>query len=126
MDYARAVALAQRLILKNGRAIDVIRFSPTAADANKPWRGPGTPTVAQTVSTTAVFLPHASLGDLGKLGIDEEMLKRVEQVALVAGGATDLSSFNAFVDGGSRWKIDWVRELKPGSTSVLYAIGVKR
>jgi hypothetical protein len=75
-----------------------------------------------------VFLSQSGLIDLGKYGIDDELLKRVEQVALVAGltSALDLGLFHQIVDKSTVWKIDWIRTLAPADTTVLYAIGVKR
>lgn len=126
MDYARAVALAQRLINKNGRLITIDRLSSVPVDADKPWKGPGAPTVDATVSPKAVFLPHASLIDLGLFAKDDELLKRVEQVALIASdGVNDLSGFHRITDV-VMYRIDWVRALKPGDTVILYAMGIKR
>lgn len=126
MDYARAVALAQRLINKNGRTITIDRLSAVALDVNKPWKGPGAPTVAATVSPKAVFLPHASLSDLGLFAPDDELLKRAEQVALLAAdGTNDFTTFHRITDT-TMYRIDWVRALKPGDTVILYAIGVCR
>lgn len=126
MNYEQARALAQRLIDKNGRTIAMQRLSSAAADVEKPWEGPGVPTVAQTVSVKGVFLPHTGT-DLGVLGIDQELLKRVEQVALIAGKAkTDFMLFHQVVDKAMTWKIEWIRVLEPGDTAVFYAIGVKR
>ena len=126
-NTARQIALAQRLITKNGRSVTFQRLSATAADATKPWKGPGTPTVAQTQAVDAVFLPANGSVDLGKLGIDKELLKRVEQVCMVAGiTGTDLSTFSTILDSSSRFKIDWYRELKPSDGVVLYVFGVSR
>lgn len=126
MDYARAQALALKLIQKNGKEITFQRLDATAADPEKPWKGPGAPTVAQSVDTVGVSLPHASFVDLGFLSVDDELLKRTEQVLLVPGGATDLESFTNVLDQGVRWRIEWVRTLKPATVTVLYAFGVKR
>jgi hypothetical protein len=127
MDYARAVALAQRLIDKNGRTITIDQLSSVPVDANKPWKGPAVPTVAATASLKAVFLPVSSASELGLFAKDDELLKRVEQVALIAAdGVNDLTAFHRITDVGSFWKVDWTRELKPGPTTILYAIGVKR
>lgn len=126
-NTSRQIALAQRLIQKNGRTVALQLLSSTAADATKPWKGAATPTVAQTQSASAVFLPASGSMDLGSLGIDKELLKRVEQVAMVAGlPGTDLASFTTVLDGSSRFKIDWVRTLKPSDDTVLYVFGVTR
>lgn len=126
MDYARAQALARKLIAKNGKAVTFQRLDATAVDPTKPWKGPGTPTVAQSEDTVAVSLPHASLVDLGFNAVDDELLKRTEQVLLVPGGAVDLEPFTNLLEAGVRWRIEWVRTLKPATLTVLYAFGVKR
>lgn len=126
MDYARAQALALKLIQKNGKSVTFERLSSVVADATKPWKGAGAPTVAQSVTTSGVVLPHASTVDLGMLGVDDELLKRCEQVLLVPGGATDLSNFTNLSEATGRWRIEWVRTLNPAGTVVLYAFGVKR
>jgi len=125
MDYARAVALAQRLIDKNGRGITVQQLSATPADANKPWKGAGAPTVAAQATPKGVFVP-ASGNDLSSFGIDNELLKRVEQVVLIAADGTN--AFDEFhrISDGVLFKIEWVRVLKPGDTVIIYAMGVKR
>jgi hypothetical protein len=124
MDYARAVALAQRLIEANGRDTVLQRLDATPADADMPWKGPGTPTVAAEYERVGVFLPHNGTEDLGRYLFDSELLKRCDQVALIAGGDDDLSVCNQLNDSGKKWRITWIRELKPGDTTVLYAIGV--
>lgn len=126
MDYARAQALAQRLIQKNGKAVTFQRLSATPADPEKPWKGPGTPTVAESHDTVAVSLPHASLVDLGFMRVDDDLLKRTEQVLLVPGGSVDLEPFTNLLENGVRWRIEWVRTLRPATVTVLYAFGVKR
>lgn len=127
MDFNRAVALAQRLINKNGRTVDLLKLDATAADADKPWKGAGTPTTADTYTGKGVFLPVSSLQELGKYLVDEELLKKCDQVAMMAGGAgKDLTTFHQFVDGSVKWRIEWARELKPADITVLYAFGVCR
>lgn len=126
-EYDKALALAQRLIAKKGRAVSLQRLTSTPTDASMPWKGQGSPVVEQTLAVQAVFLPHTGTIDLGKyLEITEDLLKRCEQVALIAGSTVDLTTFHQFLDAGSTWKIEWMRELKPGDLTVLYVFGVKR
>jgi hypothetical protein len=126
MDYARAVALAQRLINKNGRTITVEQLSSTPADPSKPWKGPGAPTVAASATPKAVFLPVSSASELGLFAKDDELLKRVEQLVLLA--ADGVNAFDEFhrINDTVVYRIDWVRALKPGDTVILYAMGIKR
>lgn len=130
MTPAAAAALAQRLIEKNGSEIQALKLSATPADSDKPWQGPGAPTVATTTNVDAVMLPHASTVDLGVFGIDGELLKRCDEVYLIPGqgAGIDLKTYHLLSLSGVRRKIEWVRELRfaPLDVSVIYAVGVKR
>jgi len=126
MDYASAAALAQRLIEKNGRLTSFERLESAVADVDKPWKGAGSPSVAETVEQRAVFLPHSGVDDLGKYLADDELLRRCEQVLMTFVGTADLTTFQRVLDSGTAWKINWTRELKPGPTSLLYVMGVSR
>ncbi len=129
MTPAAAAALAQRLIAKNGSKVNALRMSAVPTNPAQPWKGAGSPTVAQTLEVDAVCIPHASTVDLGVFGVDEELLKRVSEVYLIPGqGTTDLKTFHAMDVGSVRKVIDWVRELRPAPLDVpaVYAVGVKR
>lgn len=127
VDYARSLALAQRLINANGRTITLRQLSGTAADSDKPWEGPSDTTVTTAVTAKAVFVPHNGQEDLGKFGVDDELFKRFEQVALVASdGTNDFNDFQQVVDGGRTWTIGLIRELRPGDTSIMYVLGLNR
>lgn len=125
LDYNELVLVAQELIADTGRAITLQKLSATAADVNKPWNGPATPTVSTSVNTVGTFVPHQG-SDLGKTLVSEELLARCEQVLLVAPTQSDISEMNFVVDTSIKWKIDWVQVLKPGATIVLYVFGVSR
>lgn len=124
IDYAELVAVAQSLISATGRQVTFQRLSTTAADLTKPWNGTGSPTVQVSATLFATFVPATGSG-FGREFVSEEMLKRVEQVCLVAPNANNMSTFNTIVDGAT-WGIEWVYELKPGATTLLWAIGVKQ
>jgi hypothetical protein len=126
MDYSKAVGLCQKLINASGRLITIERLSGTAQDSTKPWKGAGTPTVEKSIKQKGTFLIHEGRRDLGFLGLDEELLKRVEQIVLVAPGTVDLTDYNAILDNTVRYSIEWLRILKPGSVTCLYVFGVKR
>lgn len=124
-DYTEFAQLAQELISENGRTVTLQKLDATAADASKPWKGAGAPTVAQSKAVPAVFVPPSGSG-LGRDIVKEELLDRVEQVALVAPTDVSLEDFHTILDDGVRWNIDWAQVLKPGPTVVLYVFGVKR
>lgn len=62
------------------------------------------------------------------MGISEQLLSRVEQVALVAADNSgfDYAAATSALDSGVRWRVDWVQTLRPGGTTLLYAMGMKR
>lgn len=124
-DYTEFVELAQELISENGRQIRIQKLDATAADTSKPWKGAGTPKVGTERTLSAVFVP-ASGSSLGRGIVKEELLDRVEQVALVAPTDVSLEGFHIILDDGVRWNIDWAQALKPGPMVVLYVFGVKR
>lgn len=126
-DHTEFVVLAQELILEEGRLVTFQKLGAGPADANKPWKGAGAPTVvSQVASVPAVFVP-ATGSDLGRMVTDEELLKRVEQVALVAPVQEGFDSFHRILDTDSQlWKIEWMQVLKPASQTILYVVGVKR
>lgn len=130
-DFVKLAATAARLVSSSGRSVTLERFNQTSADSAKPWSGPTDPraTVDATVTTKAAFVEPASVARFGIVTVDEDLLKRSDQVMLVAPGSTitaDLATFNEVVDGSVRWKIEIVRTLKPADTVMLYMIGVKR
>lgn len=127
MDYAKIVKLVQRLITKNGRECTLRKLSSVAADPAKPWKGPGTPSVASETTLRGVFVP-ATGDSLGREFVSDELLKRVSEVLLVApdDAGTDFSIFDTLIDDSLQWKIEWVYVLRPADLTLLYAYGVKR
>lgn len=125
-DHTKFVLLAQRLIAKQGRAITLRKMSAAAEDPDKPWNGPGEPTVALQVDTGGVFLPAGGT-DFSSLSISKEMLARVTQVALVAPNDAYLGEMDVLLDTDNKtYKIEWVSILKPADQICLYAFGVAR
>ena len=123
-NHTEFVELAIELINEEGRAI-VLQKLVGSTDPTKPWNGSGTPTVAQSANSKAVFLP-ASGSDLGSVVTSPELLAQVTQVALVPPQTMDLQTMNTVVDGGVVWKINWVQVLKPADQICLYVFGLKR
>lgn len=126
-DYVKLAATATRLIKANGRLITLQKLSATPADATKPWNGPAAPTVAvQVTNVGAVFVPPGGSG-LGRSVVDDELIKRCDQIALVAPVEEGLETMSRILDtDGQTWKIEWVQVLKPAAKTLLYVIGVKR
>lgn len=123
MSIQSAVALAKRLIAKNGRPVTFNQLG-AGTDPTKPWRA-DTPNVIATVTQPAVFLPVSAADDLGFTLTQEELEKRATESILTATGTMDLMLAHQVVDG-STFAILWTKVLKPGPTVVLYAMGIQR
>lgn len=125
-DHSDFLALARELIAADGRLVTFSKLDGTASDPAKPWWGPGAPTLAASVSAYAVFLPDGA--GFGKMIEDNELFKSSEQMLLVAPPTSGevLGDYHVVQDGGVRWKINIVKELKPADLTVLYAMGVSR
>ena len=127
VDYVRVLALAQRLIEENGRQVTFQKLSATPVNAQTPWKGPATPTVAEEELAYAVFVPHAGNIEFGEKFIDKELLGRCELFCLVAAETdVDLKDFNQIVDVLVTYKVNWMRILQPGTTRLLYVFGVSQ
>lgn len=126
MDYAKLAKTVVRLINENGRAIQVQKLSAVPADSDKPWQGPGIPTVAKSLDVIGVFVP-ASGGELGIKFVSSELLSRVSEVLLLAPHPTeDLTTINQILDEGLTFGVSWIAQLKPAGVVMLYAVGVSR
>jgi hypothetical protein len=126
---ANLIATAQRLITENGRSVTFVGYNSTLADASKPWQGAADPraTPDATLVVDAVFVEPDSSTFLGSLSIADDLLQRTDQILIVSpGAAADLTIYQEIIDGAERWKINEVRELKPGSSVALNFVLVRR
>lgn len=132
LDYNELAAIAEELIEDSGREITIIRFDQTPSDSNKPWNGPSNPRTSPdaTATLTGCFVPLSDGSSLGLKGLDEDLMKRTDEVCLVAPGVADppfdLLTANEILDGGEYRKVSFVKTLKPGNVVLLYFIGVER
>ncbi len=133
VNYTKLADTALRLVQDSGRDMTFRRLNRTPADVAKPWRGATAPRATAGLDTSvtakAVVVPPGQSSTLGFLAEDSELVKRSEQILLVALGSTstvDLSTYDEVLDGATLWKIDLVQILKPGGTVLLFAVGVKR
>jgi len=132
VGYTELAADAKTLIEGTGRSVTFNRFDQSPANASKPWEGPadpiGTPDATATIYGT--FVPPTDGRLLGLGGVDEDLLKRSEQICIVAPGTTsppfDLLTANQVVDGTTKWKVTFTQTLKPGDVVLLYFIGVAK
>lgn len=123
-DFAELAAVAKRLIDENGRTVSIIKLDKTAADPNKPWRGPVDPraTPIFTVTGKAVFVPLGG-SDLGIEWPQDNNLKRGDQVCLFAADndtGQELEKADEIEDGAGRWAIINTQLLQPADQRLLY------
>lgn len=123
MDYARAAALATKLIAANGRLVTFNQLA-ASADPMKPWRS-AAPVVAASVQQAAVFLPISSYTDIGFTLTEDELNLRATEMVITGPSTLDLTTVHEVVDG-EIYGIQYVKMLKPGPTVLLYGMGIKR
>lgn len=127
-DYARGLAMAQRLVARYGRLIGLQGVSAGPADANNPLAGPAAPPDALT-GIPAAFVEPSSLQSLGINATVAALFANCTQIALVApiSGMPDFSGMKFLIDTDALvWKIDQISTFKPGDVILLYYIGVSR
>ena len=136
--FDNSIALAKRLIEKNGRTVKLLRLNRTPADATKPWLGTSTqPHVSEggaSMTASMAFVPLGGSG-LGKMigEIPSTLRSKIDQVGFVATAslptgfdAEDLESCDQVDDGGEIYKIVLKRHLKPGRQSIMFVLGLTR
>lgn len=131
VDYVRLASTAERLVKKNGRVATIARLSDAPPDPTYPWEGSdlSPQPLAEQHDLPAVFVPPSSATQLGMDAVPAELLARFEQVAIVAPGpsfSVDLKGFQVVVDGGMRWRVEWVSQLRPATQIMVYFFGVRR
>lgn len=129
VDFAPLIVTAQRLIGENGRSVTLVEFDSTLSDAARPWLGPADPRTVPDSSLVldAVFVEPSSGVSLGLALETDDLIKNSDQIMIVsAGAAVDLTVFGEVIDGSTRWKIETIKILKPGSEIVLGFVGVRR
>lgn len=119
--FDNAIALAKRLIKKNGQVVTLRGFSGTPApDPDKPWK-PG-PNVPQDQPIEAVFL------DYEQKYIDGELVRMGDQrVFMPADGLTVAPEVEGVIlRGAETWKIVNVKPLAPNGQQIMYEIQVRQ
>ena len=127
--HEKFVVLAQRLIKKHGREITLVQFEGAPTDSVTPWHGAVDPRgdVASNLTVYAVFVPPSGVANLGLEIETHDLFKNSERVLIFsAGDQVDVSGYSEVEDGSSRWKINILRVLRPGTVSILAYAGVSR
>ncbi len=131
-NYAPVQTIAIDLITRFGRSMTFERFDQTEQDASAPWDGPADPrtTPDATLTADAVAAEPESAVKLGLEALDNELLKKIDQILIVSPPLTfttdDLETFNEVIDNSIRYRIEFVRKLKPGNLTLLYFVGISR
>lgn len=125
MNYAELAMVANQLIADTGRIITVSRFQQSPADANKPWEGPSSAAAPDaTDDVTATFVGYSDSGFKCK---DVDLAKRTEEVCFIGPEASfDVTTANDILDGSVHKRVLWADRVKPGSTVLLYVLGIGR
>lgn len=144
-EYSSAVALAERLIRKKGRAgVSAYRPSPGAAsNANRPWKldNPSSPPTDTLLASNlhAVFVdPRQARGAQGQFGFEVsfrawmDMPDSLMPDTTCVGyfipsemGAAVLQAGDLIVTDGHRYAVVRCDPLKPGDELVLYTAQLK-
>jgi type II secretory pathway component PulC len=128
INYSSLRATAERLIRENGRDIQVVRRSRTAADPTKPGRASETTTTSITVKGVILF------ADLEQ--VDNVTIEREDQLAFISAEAVEninatvlLEEYDYVVDGGVQWDIinkNVIEPGVPGESRVLYTLQLRK
>jgi len=130
VDYVRLSQTAERLIKNNGRSISFVKLNENAANSSRPWKGP--PTGGEsTLALNGVFVPPNTVRQFGLTALGEgtefkDLVTFSEQIIIVAQGETDLREYTSVIDGSVRWGIIGLQVLRPGDTTLLGFVGVRR
>jgi hypothetical protein len=130
--YENLADVASSLLTQFGRTVTFRRLNKnTLDDAAKPWRGTATPraSVDASVDGQAVSVSPSAASRLGITTEDSDLIKRSQEILIVALGSTstdDLATFDEVLDGTKLWKISAVETLKPANLTLLYFVGVRR
>lgn len=123
MNSDKLIALAQRLIKKNGRVVELQKLTRSNT-SDKPWKENTETYISEdSVEVDACFIPASS--DFGENVVSTELISRVDQVALIAPTTVDIKFHNVVIDRNKQWKIDWVQVLDPADKPLLYVVGLK-
>lgn len=120
-EYSSARLLAQKLINKKGRFIEVSYPAETVPNPDKPWeKTKGKP---RLVRLKAVFEKS------DRKALDGTTLEQTEQKVMIA--ALDLEpdvitkNKNTIIDGGKTSVIADMEELKPGEEHVMFTLYIR-
>ena len=123
--HDKFLPMIQRLLAKNGRSVTFIELETAGA---VPGEGPADPRnpPKRSLGATACFVEPDSLQRLGISTKLEELIQRSDRICLVPGSVGVLDGYNEVFDEGSYYSITGMETLRPGTTTLLHFVGVKR
>ena len=117
-DYSTMQAKATDLIARYGRSVTLVSPSTELLDEAAPWKGVvSEPTSA---SATAVFIDY----DLSE--IDNDLIRAGDMRCLITGANSSAGSAKTLTDGNAVWNIVKVNQIKPGGTSMLFELQLRK
>jgi len=128
-DYTKLAATAARLIKNNGRSITFVKLDEAAADPSEPWNGPASNET--TLALNGVFVPPNTVRQFGLSALGEgtefkDLVTFSEQIIITAQGENDLREYTKVIDRSDRWGIIGLQVLRPGDTTLIAFVGVRR
>ena len=117
--FSSAIALAYKLIKKNGQAVTLRKVGITApANPSKPWI-PGINTNIDYPCTAVFFNEKESFKD-------SETLRQSTQIAYLAstGLSTTPDIDDLIVQAGQSWKIQDIETLAPNGEQILFKLSL--
>ena len=122
-DYTRLRKKGFDLITRFGRDVTFLKYSRSAADVAKPWRGPTNASPSTSVTVKAVLIGDRFLDDVGELSRRGEI-----DLVLVAAKSTseNLEGFEKVNDSGRLRDVESVELIHPGPSRLLYLVKVKK
>lgn len=122
LDYAALATVSQTLIEANGRSVTLVKVSEVPLTPAQPWRGN---TTTETLSVvTAVMM------DYEKEDVDGDLVRAGDQIAVVAeksAPSADIEDYELLRDDENQeWKIINVDKIRPGPTTLVFLIQLRK
>lgn len=114
----------EEMIAENGREVTLVIPNNEPADPDKPWND--FKKEDTEIKQMGVFVPsYTAQKDFGLSLKEEDLLASCEQFVLFS-GMNRLVDVRFIIDGGVKWRVVFLSELRPGQHELFYAVGVKR
>ena len=120
-DYGPIIATGEQLVKQYGRKFEMVKLATGVADVAKAWDTPtGTPTKKEFYG---VFMnPY----DITRMGYDVALvdLVKISKRFVMVVSTEELHVYQKAIDDGQTYTITGMTALKPGSTALLWMIGL--